>query len=335
MKKEATIIKILLSLQIFIILLGLLFVIKADKSRKAEKQAEKEVIENTEKDVEKLLDEDNVYLRNDINRSGNAYELAKDNSKTLESKRKDLLDKKKEAIYESKEETKDTKETKTTETTKNTTSEETTKKEKETTTTAKATTTETKPKATAPKTVTVKENDGWWNLGQRANVDYRYLAVYNNKLWTDTIHVGETYKVPTKQEIKKIKLPKITEPTKAAKKTKTNKKPSATKKGNSNQNTATNAVISLKDFMFKGVVNWQGKSFTYYSQQVLPGPNLKIPGRHVNSRGYVTDDNGYIVLASDYYPKGTVVTTRYGNLGKVYDAFGTGQPANRFDVYIR
>ena len=63
MKKEATIIKILLSLQIFIILLGLLFVIKADKSRKAEKQAEKEVIENTEKDVEKLLDEDNVYLR--------------------------------------------------------------------------------------------------------------------------------------------------------------------------------------------------------------------------------------------------------------------------------
>lgn len=93
--------------------------------------------------------------------------------------------------------------------------------------------------------------------------------------------------------------------------------------------------ISLSSFMWTGRLYWGGMEFTYYSQSVLPGPGLRIPGRHVNANGYVCDGDGYIVLASDYYARGTVISTPFGNYGKVYDAFGTGQPSYRFDVYIR
>ena len=94
-------------------------------------------------------------------------------------------------------------------------------------------------------------------------------------------------------------------------------------------------VYSLSDFMWRGRITWEGKVYTYYSQRVLPGPGLRIPGRHVNNSGYVADGNGYIVLASDYYAKGTVIATPFGYWGKVYDAFGYNKPASHFDVYIR
>lgn len=78
-------------------------------------------------------------------------------------------------------------------------------------------TTQAKPKETTKKntrqTVTVQKGEGWWHLGERAGVDYRYLAVFNKKTWNDPIYAGETYKVPTKAEIQKITLPKITKKT--------------------------------------------------------------------------------------------------------------------------
>lgn len=93
-------------------------------------------------------------------------------------------------------------------------------------------------------------------------------------------------------------------------------------------------VYTIDQFEFMGRISWDGKVFTYYSERVLPGGGLRIPGRHT-SGGYVRDGDGYIVLASDYYAKGTVVSTPFGSPGKVYDAFGAGEPSYRFDVYTR
>lgn len=91
------------------------------------------------------------------------------------------------------------------------------------------------------------------------------------------------------------------------------------------------ALYSLQQFMFAGSVAWGGYRFTYYSQQVLPGPGLAIPGRHVNSDGYVSDEDGFIVLAGSA-PKGSVFETPFGSQGKIYDR---GTFGNHLDVYIR
>lgn len=90
-------------------------------------------------------------------------------------------------------------------------------------------------------------------------------------------------------------------------------------------------LYSLSDFRFQGVVYWSGYKFTYYSQSVLPGSGLRIPGRHVNDAGFVADGDGYIVLANDA-PKGTIIPTPFGCYGKVYDR---GTSGNHFDVYTR
>lgn len=94
---------------------------------------------------------------------------------------------------------------------------------------------------------------------------------------------------------------------------------------------SSSALYTLNEFMFQGVVNWGGYRFTYYSQQVLPGGGLAIPGRHINEGGYVADADGYIVLAGSA-PKGTVYETPFGYQGKIYDR---GTFGNHLDVYIR
>lgn len=92
-----------------------------------------------------------------------------------------------------------------------------------------------------------------------------------------------------------------------------------------------NAIYTLADFMFRGAITWGGHKFTYYSQQVLPGEGLAVPGRHVNAAGYVADAEGFIVLAGSA-PKGTVFDTPFGYQGKIYDR---GTVGNHLDVYIR
>lgn len=94
---------------------------------------------------------------------------------------------------------------------------------------------------------------------------------------------------------------------------------------------STEKLYDLQTFMFNGVINWRGLKFTYYSQSVLPGGGLQIPGRHVNKDGYVSDGDGYIVLAGSA-PKGTVYDTPFGYQGKIYDR---GTVGNHLDVYIR
>ena len=79
----------------------------------------------------------------------------------------------------------------------------------------------------------------------------------------------------------------------------------------------------------KGRIWFNGHTETYYSQKVLPGAGLNIPGRHIASDGTIRDKDGFIVLASDDYPKGTVVETSLG-AGKVYDS-GSGK--GNIDLY--
>ena len=93
----------------------------------------------------------------------------------------------------------------------------------------------------------------------------------------------------------------------------------------------TSAEYTLSQFMFQGVVNWGGYMFTYYSQSVLPGGGLSIPGRHVNAGGFVSDGDGYIVLAGSA-PMGTVYSTPFGWPGKIYDR---GTVGNHLDVYTQ
>ena len=78
-----------------------------------------------------------------------------------------------------------------------------------------------------------------------------------------------------------------------------------------------------------GRVNFEGHTETYYSQRVLPGGGLDIPGRHVASDGTIRDENNYVCVASDDLPKGTLINTSLG-MGKVYDC---GSTHNNIDIY--
>lgn len=81
----------------------------------------------------------------------------------------------------------------------------------------------------------------------------------------------------------------------------------------------------------RGAIYYDGHKETYYSERVLPGTTLPIPGRHTANDGTVRDGDGYICLAanSSYLAKGTVVKTSMGP-GKVYD---TGCASGIVDIY--
>lgn len=209
-------------------------------------------------------------------------------------------------------------------------------------TTAKATTntsvaaTTTTAATTAAKTVTVAAGEGWWHVGERAGVDYRYLAVFNGKNWNENVYTGQVLKVPTAEELAKIELPVETAaPTHAQANTSSAAQATQAPVQSAAPAASSAYIYSVNDLIFHGRINWSGMQYTFYSQSVLPGHGLNIPGRHVSAAGFVCDGDGYIVLASDYYARGTVISTPFGAPGKVYDAFGTGQPSWRFDVYIR
>ena len=94
-----------------------------------------------------------------------------------------------------------------------------------------------------------------------------------------------------------------------------NTKKNTNTKNNASTNNKNTGVLTKS----KGVNYFNGYRETWYSQKVLPGKGLKIPGRHVDSRGLVCDGDGYICVASSDYPKGTIVETSLGT-GKVYDS---------------
>ena len=82
----------------------------------------------------------------------------------------------------------------------------------------------------------------------------------------------------------------------------------------------------------KGALYFNGHKETYYSEKVLPGNGLNIPGRHVAYDGTIRDADGYIAVAADpsYLPRGTVVMTSVGP-ARVYD---TGCAYGTVDIYV-
>lgn len=82
----------------------------------------------------------------------------------------------------------------------------------------------------------------------------------------------------------------------------------------------------------RGALYFDGHKETYYSQNVLPGAGLAIPGRHVADDGTVRDGEGYISVAADpsYLSRGSVVMTSLGP-AKVYD---TGCAYGTIDIYV-
>lgn len=83
-----------------------------------------------------------------------------------------------------------------------------------------------------------------------------------------------------------------------------------------------------------GRINWRGYSYTWYSQRVMPGTGLKIPGRHLDKQGFVCDKDGYIVVGSSVANrnKRVIVPTPFGKYGKTYDCGYVG--GRHFDCYV-
>lgn len=93
------------------------------------------------------------------------------------------------------------------------------------------------------------------------------------------------------------------------------------------QYTATYYVCDYPLTIQRGVADFGGHHETYYSERILPGPGLGIPGRHHGDDGTIRDEDGYICVAADpgYLAYGSIVLTTLGP-GKVYDkgcAWGT------------
>ena len=95
------------------------------------------------------------------------------------------------------------------------------------------------------------------------------------------------------------------------------------------QSTTSNNSGGPKLTKSAGKIIYNGHIETWYSQRVLPGGGLNIPGRHVASDGTIRDKDNYICVASDTLPKGSTIMTSLG-MGKVYD---TGVGHSGIDIY--
>lgn len=95
--------------------------------------------------------------------------------------------------------------------------------------------------------------------------------------------------------------------------------------------TSSGGYLTVSQLRFRGVVYFNGWRITYYSQSVLPGGGLDIPGRHVED-GFVCDSDGRISVACSSLPKGTIVQLPFvGHTeGVVRDS---GCAAGTIDIY--
>jgi len=93
-------------------------------------------------------------------------------------------------------------------------------------------------------------------------------------------------------------------------------------------NNDTSGEYAPQDLRFLGVIYWGGWRFTWYSENVLPGGGLSIPGRWSDGN-FVRDENGNICVASSDLPYGSSVATPWGN-GVVYDS---GCASGTIDIY--
>lgn len=91
------------------------------------------------------------------------------------------------------------------------------------------------------------------------------------------------------------------------------------------------SIYSPEDLQIMGVIDWGGWTWTYYSEKVLPGEGLYLPGRNTDENGFICDGDGYICLASTALSWGTIVDTPFEKQGKVYDS---GCDSHILDVYV-
>ena len=89
------------------------------------------------------------------------------------------------------------------------------------------------------------------------------------------------------------------------------------------------STYSPSDLMNLGVIYDGGYKYTWYSERVLPGGGLNIPGRYSDGN-FVRDENGYICVASSDFDKGTILETPWGT-AKVYDC---GCASGTIDIYV-
>lgn len=90
-------------------------------------------------------------------------------------------------------------------------------------------------------------------------------------------------------------------------------------------------MMTPKEFRERGVIEYNGWKFTYYSENVLPGGGLEIPGRHSDGT-FVRDENGFLCVACNDIPQGELVDTPFG-LAIVYDLVGEGGDGV-IDIYV-
>lgn len=96
--------------------------------------------------------------------------------------------------------------------------------------------------------------------------------------------------------------------------------------------------LSMSEYVYdpltpeRGAMYYNDHKETYYSQNVLPGDSLYIPGRHVAFDGTVRDEDGYICVACDpgFLGYGGIIETSLG-WGKVYDC---GCEYGTVDLYV-
>ena len=87
--------------------------------------------------------------------------------------------------------------------------------------------------------------------------------------------------------------------------------------------------ITPEQFKDYGEFRWHDWRYTWYSEKVLPGGGLDIPGRWSDTY-FVRDENNYICVACTDLSYGSIGETPWG-LGKVYD---TGNAHNSIDIYV-
>lgn len=123
-----------------------------------------------------------------------------------------------------------------------------------------------------------------------------------------------------------------TEKTTKKKQTTTTKRETTSKKEKkTTKSKSEDAKYSASQFRKAGVLHWGGWRWTWYSERVLPGNGLRIPGRHTDDNGYVCDENNYICLASSTLKHGSIIDTPLGKQGKIYDS---GCASDTIDVYV-
>lgn len=98
------------------------------------------------------------------------------------------------------------------------------------------------------------------------------------------------------------------------------------------QYSASYNITSKKLTRSGGVNYYNGNKETWYSEKVLPGGGLKIPGRHVAEDGTIRDEDGYICVAANpsYKSYGSRLLTSLGP-AKVYDS---GCDYGTIDIYV-